>query len=850
MFTLTIKGLWAHKLRYALTGLAVILGVAFMAGTTVLTDTMEQTFNGVFESANDGIDVIVRSGAAIEGDTGDVRERVDGGLVERVAAVEGVDAAAGSIQGFAQLVDADGEASQTDGFGLTIGANWIADERLNPFTLASGRVPEGHGDVVLDERTARIEGWTLGDRITVLTKAGPTTMTLVGTATYGAVDGLPGASLVATDDSTAQALFAEVGRYDSVVVAAAADVTTTELSTRISSDLGAPAAGLEVITGSDDTADKQADLKQDLDFFNKFLMAFAYVALFVGTFIIYNTFSIVVAQRMRDLAMLRAIGARRSQVLRSIVLESVVVGVVAAGVGLVGGIGLSFGLRALLAGVGLDIPSGPLVVTTSTIVTAFVVGVAVSVLSAVMPAVRGSAVRPIAALRDVAVDRSGLSVRRVVPGVVLGIAGVLGFAAGLGADAESALPFIGLGALAVLLGVCTLGPVLVRPAMRVLGSPAARLSGVTGRYARENARRTPKRTAATASALMIGVALVGFITILAASTKTSVAAAVDTSFRADYVIDSGSWSHGFATTIEDDLAAVPDLDVLSPVRVATAEVDGSATQVTAVDTGTFDELYDLEVTTGSLAGVRDGGFALPTTDAADRGLSLGDAVAFRFGDGSTVDLVLRALYDASLVTADSPWLVDIGAFEGRVADQFDRQVFVSITEGSTAAGSRAAIDDALAGWPNAEIQDQAEFKESITAEIDMLLNLIYGLLALAVVIALIGIANTLALSVHERTRELGVLRAIGMHRRQVRSAVRWESLLIAALGAVLGTVLAVGGAWGIVQALDDEGVTTLTLPLVHLAIITGAAGLAGVVAATAPARRAARLDILRAVASE
>jgi putative ABC transport system permease protein len=850
MFTLTIKGLWAHKLRYALTGLAVILGVAFMAGTTVLTDTMEQTFNGVFESANDGIDVIVRNGAAIEGDTGDVRERVDGALVDRVAAVAGVDAAAGSIQGFAQLVHADGEAAETDGFGLTIGANWIADERLNPFDLASGRAPEGADDVVLDERTARTEGWTLGDRITVLTKAGPTTMTLVGTATYGAVDGLPGASLVATDDATAQALFAEAGRFDSVVVAAAVDVTPGELSALVSSELGAGAAGLEVITGSDDTADKQADLKQDLDFFNTFLMAFAYVALFVGTFIIYNTFSIVVAQRMRDLAMLRAIGARRGQVLRSIVLESVVVGVVAAGIGLVGGIGLSFGLRALLAGVGLDIPSGPLVITSRTVVTAFAVGVAVSVLSAVMPAVRASAVRPIAALRDIAVDRSGVSMRRVAIGVVEVAAGVAAFAAGLGADASSALPFIGLGALAVVLGVCTLGPVLVRPAMRVLGSPAAHLSGVTGRYAQENARRTPKRTAATASALMIGVALVGFITILAASTKTSVAAAVDTSFRADYVIDSGSWSHGFATTIEDDLAAVDVVDVLSPVRVATAEVDGSATQVTAVDTTVFDRLYDLEVTQGSLVGVDADGFALPTTDAADRGLALGDSVPFRFAGGSEVDLVLRATYDGSLVTADSPWLVDVEAFDGRVADQFDRQVFVLTTAGSTAADSRVDIEAALTGWPNAEIQDQAEFKESITAEIDMMLNLIYGLLALAVVIALIGIANTLALSVHERTRELGLLRAIGMHRGQVRSAVRWESLLIAALGAVLGTVLAIGGAWGIVQALDDEGVTTLTLPYLQLAIITGAAGLAGVLAATAPARRAASLDILRAIAAE
>jgi putative ABC transport system permease protein len=847
MFSLTMKGLWAHKLRYALTGLAVVLGVAFMSGTTVLTDTMQKTFDGVFESANDGIDVIVRRSDAIDADFAAARDRVDADVVDEVAAVDGVEVAVGSIQGFAQLVHSDGTAAETDGLGGTIGVNWITDSRLNPFTLAEGHAP-GDGEVVMDRRTVEDEGWVLGDEVTVLSKAGPTTLTLVGTATYGTLGGLPGTSLVAVDDASAQELFAEPGSYDNVLVAADPGVSADQLAERLTASVDR-GEGLEAITGAQDTADRQADFREDLGFFNQFLMAFALVSLFVGMFIIYNTFSIVVAQRMKDLAMLRAIGAKRSQVLRSVVLESVVVGFVSAAVGLVAGIGLSFGLKALLSSVGLEIPSGPVVVSSATVITSFVIGVTVSVVSVILPAIRASRVAPIAALRDVADDRSGVSLTRAVTGVVVTAGGAAAFAAGTAASGQDALQLIGLGAFTTIIGMFVLGPVLVRPAMRILGAPAARVSGITGRYARENARRVPKRTAATASALMIGVALVGFITILAASTKESVSAAVDRSFRSDFVVDSGSWTNGFGTDIEDDLAAVPEVETLSPLRDAVGEVDGSTTDVLAVDTAVFDELYDFEVSAGSMVDVHGDGVAVNATKAEDDDLHLGDVVSARFADGEELSLTVKAIADAEF-PGDSNWLVGLDTFEAHVADQYDRQVFVTMKDDVSAEDGRAAIEASVQQWPNADVQDQAEFKQSITDEIDMILNLIYGLLALAVVIALIGIANTLALSVHERTRELGLLRAVGMHRRQLKRAVRWESFLIAILGAVLGGVLAVGGAWGIVNALDSEGVTQLALPGTQLAVIMGMAGLAGVLAATGPARRAAKLDILEAIASE
>jgi putative ABC transport system permease protein len=850
MFALTIKGLWAHKLRYAFTGLAVVLGVAFMAGTMVLTETMETTFDEVFESANAGTDVIVRRDAVIDGEAATVRDRVDAAVVDRVAAVDGVAVARGSILGPTQLVAADGSTTTTEGLGVTVGGNWIDDDRLNPFTLATGRAPRADGEAVIDANTADAQGWALGDSFRMLTKAGPAQLTVVGTATYGAIGGVPGSSFVATDDVTAQRLFAEPGRYDAVLVAGAPGVTPAELQARVASAAAGDGSGLEVLTGDQDTADKQADFKDDLAFFNQFLMAFAYVALFVGMFIIYNTFSIVVAQRMKDLAMLRAIGARRGQVLRAVALESIVVGLVAAAVGLVAGVGLSFGLRAMLAAGGLDIPSGPLVVSSGTVTTALVVGVSVSVLSALVPAVRASRVRPIAALRDVAVDRSGLSLGRAVLGLLLTGAGVTSFAFGLSASsAKDAMAPIGLGAMVVVLGVFTLGPVLVRPALAVVGLPT-RILGVTGRYARENAQRTPKRTAATASALMIGVTLVGFITILAASTKDSIAASVDSSFRADFVVESGSPTQGFATTIEDDLRAVPGVQHLSPLRSAPAEVRGSTTDVMALDTATIDELYDLKVTSGSMASVQGPAAAVTAETALDEGVAVGDVVPFRFADGETVDLTVRAVFDGNAIGGEAAWIVGLDTFEQHVADQFDRRVFLTVDPGTDLAQARAALDAALGEWPNAELQDLAQFKARITGQIDQLLNLIYGLLALAVVIALIGIANTLALSVHERTREIGLLRAVGMQRRQVRRAVRWESLLIAVLGATLGGVLAVGAAWGVVTALDDKGVTRLSLPATQLATILGMAALAGVLAATGPARRASKLDVLEAIASE
>ena len=850
MWKLTARGLWAHKLRFVLTGLAVVLGVAFMAGTMILTDTMSQTFNGLFATSNEGIDVVVQRPAAIEGDFAETRERVDASAVETVRGVDGVAAAAGSIQGFAQLVDADGEAEITDGLGGTIGMNWVTEADLNPFSIVSGEAPTGPGQVVIDRATAERDGWALGDTLTVLAKGTPRELTLVGTAAYGEVDGIPGVTAVAVDDATAQELFAEAGTYDTIVVAATDGVDSSDLATEVAAALDDDAGTYEVLTGEADTAEKQNKFEEDLSFFNTFLLAFAYIALFVGSFIIYNTFAIIVAQRSRDMAMLRAVGASRRQVLGSVLFESIGVGLTASAVGLALGVAMSYGLRALLGAVGLDIPGGAVVISTGTVIVSAIVGVTVTVLSAVGPALRASRVAPIAALRDVAQDLTASSIRRAVIGLVVTGAGVAAFAGGVVGSGDGALSLLGLGAVTTIIGIFVLGPVIARPAVHVLASPAPAVDGTTGRLARENAKRNPKRTAATASALMIGVALVGFITILAASTKDSVSAAVDHWLQADYVVDSGSWGDGgLAPELAAELVALPEVATVSPLRSSLVEVGDTSTEVTAVDTAVIDEVMDLDVTSGSMAEVTGDGIAvLADTEVEGHPLAVGDTVPVRFARTGAQTLTVRAVMDQEIPGREAPYVIGLDTFEANVTDQFDLQLYVRAADGIEADASRTAVEGVLDGWANADLQDQAAFKAEITGEIDQILNLIYGLLGLAVVIALIGIANTLALSVHERGREIGLLRAVGMSRSQVRRSVCWEAVAISLLGTALGTSLAVAGAWGIIQALGGE-VSTFTVPPTQMGVVIALAALAGVGAALGPARRAAKLDVLEAIAS-
>lgn len=844
MFHLTIKNLWAHKLRLSLTGIAVVLGVSFMAGTMVLTETMGATFDDMFETANSGVDIIIQQPDAVSDGNVESRARLPESVVARVESVSGVAVAAGSIFGFAQLVLDDGTTTALGGLGQCIGINWIDDDSLNPFVIASGRAPVEDDEVVLDQTTVDSEGWDLGRQVTVVAGGEPVRFELVGIATFGDLPGVPGSPLVALNDHSAQRHFAQPGYFDSVRVSAEAGVENSRLIADIDGALGA--AKFEVMSGDEDTSRKQSDLKEDLAFFNQFLMTFAFVSLFVGTFIIYNTFSILVAQRTRENAMLRAIGAGRAQLLRSTVLESLVIGVVAGAVGLVTGIGMSFGLKSLIGAAGLEVPDGATVVSVRTVVSAFVVGVIVTVVSASGPALRSSRVRPMAALRDVAAEKTSASRARSAIGLAMTFGGALAFALGTtGGDGGPSL--LGLGSVTTILGMFVLGPVVARPVIRVLGAPIARWRGATGRLARENAARSPKRSSATASALMVGVALVGFITILATSTKLSINDAIDKAMRADFMIESGSaMQGGFETDLARRLSGLPEVAALSAYRSAPGEVDGTPASIDSVDTATLEDLYDLNVTSGSIGEVVTGTIALSEDRASQHGVGIGDTIRVRFAS-SEAELQIVALYDSMF--PEGGYLVDNSTIEQHVADQFDKKIFVSIRDEVDLEDARRALEEELASQPTAELQDQATFKKAITAGVDSLLTLVYGLLALAVIIALIGIANTLALSVHERRREIGLLRALGMTRTQVRGAIRWEAVLIALLGTSLGMVLAVASAWGIAKALEPN-VSRFAVPFGQLAVIALMAASAGILAALGPARRAARLNVLDAIESE
>lgn len=845
MFKTTLKSLLARKRRLVTTSLAVLLGVAFMSGTFVLTDTIGRTFDELFTDVNAGTDAVVRGEEAFSSDFGgSTRARLDAALLDAVAGAPGAAAATGDILGYTQLIDPDGEVVGDQNGAPTFGGNWYEVDALNPFTVVDGGPPVADDEVVIDKASADSTGYQVGDPAKVLTPRGVSDVTIVGITRFGELDSAGGSSFVGFTTAAAQELIAEPGRFDSIVVVAEDGVTEEELVANIRAVVP---GGTEVLTGAEITEENQSDIREGLGFFNTFLLVFAAIALFVGSFIIYNTFSIVVAQRSREMALLRAVGASRRQVLGSVLLEAVVVGLIASVVGLIAGIGVAAGLKALLAGFGIDIPAGGIVLLPRTIVVALLVGLVVSVLSALLPARRASKVPPVAAMRDVALDTSGSSKLRLLVGAVVTLAGVAALAFGLAGDGGIAA--VGVGAMLIFVGVAALGPILAVPLSRAIGAPLPRLKGMAGTLARENALRNPKRTAATASALMIGVGLVAFITIFASSVKASVDDVISGAFNGDVVVDSGSFgSGGFPPSLAEDIGALAEVDASSGLRFTPAEVDGSVTALVAADPAVIARILDVGIIEGGLDDLDATGIAISEDEAEGRDLAVGDQVPVRFAETGVQQLTVRAVYTEEQVVG--PFLVGTPAFDASVADALDIQIYVALAEGVALEDGRAAVEGLTAEYPTADVQDSEEYVESQSGQVDTLLNLVYVLLGLAVLIALMGIANTLALSIFERTRELGLLRAVGMTRRQLRATVRWESVIIALLGTTLGLAIGLFFGWAMVEALRDEGFTAFVVPVGQLAIIAVIAALAGVAAAILPARRAAKMDVLAAITTE
>ena len=810
MLRLTIKEIAAKKLRLFTTAMAVVLGVAFLSGTLILTDTVTKIFDTLLADAN-------------------------AALVDRLRQVDGVDEVCIRVAGYAQILDKQGKTVGNPHSDV-LGMNWSTVDRLNPLQLSKGHGPTSGDEIVIDKHSADAAGFVPGDRTTVLTKGSPREFTIVGIAKFGSADSPGGTAVVLFDDATAQAMLAEPGQVDGAAFIARPGVSATALVANLKPFV---TQGVEVITGAQLTKEDQAHVHKNINAFSTFMLIFAGIAMFVGAFIINNTFSIIVSQRTREMAMLRAIGASGRQVKRAVLVEATLVGVIASALGVLAGVGVARGLKALLGAVGLDIPGGAAIVKASTIVISMLVGVVVTVISAAMPARRAAKVPPIAALRDVALDRSSASKRRTASGLLITGLGVAALLGGLNA---TDVKLVGIGAVAVFIGVSVLGPVLARPVAFVLGYPMAKLRGMAGVLARQNAMRNPKRTARTAASLMIGVGLVSFITIFAASAKTSIAGSFATDYRGTHIVDSGAFdgSSGLSPQLAATIRTTPGVRTVTEERLAHVDIDGTTQEMFhAWDTTTIGQLFDLGNVEGDISRLGVDGIAVKAgTKAADRP-HLGDTRQVIFTTGPKT-FVVRAIYDNSTEWVGDEF-VGLEAFAANVPTQLDARVYV-------ATDNKAALEKAAAPFPTAEVMDRHQFVVSQNAQIDTMLKLIYAMLALAVIIALLGIANTLALSIYERKRELGLLRAVGMSRAQVRSSIRWESVVIAMFGTALGLAIGAFFGWAMLKALADEGLDRLTIPVGQLVVVTAIAAFAGVGAAVMPARRAARVDVLKAVA--
>jgi putative ABC transport system permease protein len=605
-----------------------------------------------------------------------------------------------------------------------------------------------------------------------------------------------------------------------------------------------------VLTGEELAADQAATINDTIGrFLSTALLAFAFVALLVGGFLIFNTFSIIVAQRTRELALLRCLGASRRQVMGSVLLESVVVAIVASVVGIGLGVLIAVGLRALLSGfLGIDLPTTGTELRPRTVIVALVVGLVVTVLSAILPARKATRVPPVAALQPETVFApTGFRRRRVVLGVLITAVGVALLLAGLFRAEGNRLVNVASGAVVVFFGVAILSPLVARPLARVIGWPFARAFRLPGALARQNAMRNPRRTASTAAALMIGLALVAFVSIFAASIKASTARTLDESVSADYILSSQNFAP-FSPELAERLAQQPELEAVAAVRFGVWRLNGATKQLQAVDPIAYQKVVRTVVTAGSLDALANGGLAVKDTVAEAEGWTVGETVPMEFPRSGVQQVQVKAIYEDNSLNGD--YLLSLRDYERGYTDQFDSQVFVKAAPGVDPAASRAAIDRVVADFPIVTVRDQAQFRAETARQIDQLINLFYSLLGLAIVIALFGIVNTLALSIFERIRELGLLRAVGATRRQLRSMIRWEAVIIAILGAVLGLAVGVFFGWTVVRALRSQGITEFALPVGQLVGFVIAAGVAGILAAILPGRRAARIDMLRAITTE
>ncbi|GAB3590994.1 ABC transporter permease [Angustibacter peucedani] len=843
MLRLTLKGVRGHLVRFLLTTLSVMLGVAFVAGTFVLSDSLKATFDQISAGITAGTDVLVRGEAVNSGvaDSGDLRQPIPLSEADAIAAVDGVKAVHPDLQGTAVLVGKDGTAVRSGGapsFGFAFRPD---SESLK---LTDGRAPTSAAEVVVEAGTLEKSGWSLGDRAKVVVEGQPLDVTIVGVEEF--VGGSAGQTIVSVDEASARRWFAPDGTVQSMTVRADDGVSQAALRDRVAAVLP---QGQEAITGTAYADETKSDFADGLGFINTFLLVFAFISLLVGVFIIFNTFSMLVAQRTRELALLRAVGAARAQVVRVVLGEAVVIGLVGGGLGLLAGLGLAKGLQLLVGSFGLEINSG-LPVQPSTVAWSFVIGIVVTVASAVLPAWRAGRIAPVAAMRDeIALPEKSLR-RRGVIGLAMLVVGAAVMAYGVTQlEGNDAAKVLGGGAFLAFIGMIVAAPLMSRPVIRALGAPGARFSRTVGKIARDNTLRNPRRTSTTAVSLMIGLALVSAFSVLAATTKASIDKLVDDQVKADFVLSGGN--SPFANSVADaagklpGVAAVVDQGV-APLRIGSTDTVGSAVSGTGLA-----ETVDLVVTGGDISSLDRGQVALSTTFADEQHLGVGDTLTATVGTLKSQKLTVGAVYEDSQAIGTQV-LIPRSLYAKAVPAVYQKSyaAFVKLAPGADADQVRAELTDLVKPQLVVSVQDREEFKQATRGQINQLLGILYGLLGLSVIIAALGIVNTLALSVFERTREIGLLRAVGMTRRQLRRTIGNEAVLTALFGAVLGTALGLTLGVLLQRVLRDQGLDTLSLPWGQVVATFVLAGVVGLLAALWPAWRASRLDVIRAVSSD
>jgi len=849
-----IKGLLGRKLRAVLTAVAIVLGVAMISGTYVLTDTIKAAFSTVFTQVYKNADAVITGKSAIGGNAnnGDQVPSLPESLLARVRALPGVAEAEGGIADQAKLVNRSGKVISRGGApNLAFSVNPHGNQRFNPLELTAGRWPTTAHEIAIDEKTANASHYAVGDEIGVLAQGPEEHYRVVGIARFGGVSSLGGATIAIFDLPTAQTIFHKEGKLDSIELAGKSNVSASKLVSEIRPILPGTA---QVRTGQAEAQQAAKDTNDFLSILEDFLLAFGFVALFVGIFVIANTLGITIAQRMRELATLRTLGATRRQVYWSVVLEAFVIGVLASVAGLFLGLGLAKLLNALFVHFGIDLPQVGTVFKTRTIVVALLVGIITTMIAAVRPALRATRVQPIAAVREGAVlppsrwyTRFGPYVALVVIAASLALMLVGLFVGGL--STKPRLLLLGVGALGVFIGVSMLAPTLVPPVARVLGWPATRIGGAAGMLARGNSIRNPSRTASTASALMIGMTLVTLVAVLAAGLKTTFGKAVSDLFSADYALTSVNGFTPTSISSEEALRKVPIVTAISGVRAGEGRAFGSKIDVTAVEPG-IDRVIDVKWIAGTPQTqnhLGSNGAFVAKKYAEDQDLTVGSPIDVETPTGSVLHLTLRAIFDPP--KGGSPYgdvTISAARFDRAYPNPQNLFAFVE-TRGGVSTANTDTLKKALAAFPDAKIQTKSQFIKLQEGGINLLLKLLYVLLSLSIVISLFGIVNTLVLTVFERTREIGMLRAVGMTRRQVRVMIRHESIITALLGAALGIPVGIALALMVGKAIDYPA---FTIPWGTLVVFVVAAIIAGLVAAIFPALRASRLNVLQALQYE